>query len=217
MLILSVLASAAAGDRSCAAVAPSQAPQALTLRGHDYTLIGACGLLPVYQTARTDSTFLDRDAAESAAIILVTTESVEPTTAEDSWPAPPGNLYFSYPFPGSPEQARESVSAVLEAWWAEVAPGVAITGGWDGDYGAHRAPDGRFVTGLALWSRSARGHIPVGVDVHLGATPAQYAALGAEAGHVSLATLTGQSVDVDAALWAILTRLHDRAGGLGGE
>ena len=212
MLTLSVLVStptAVAAEGSCAENSALSAPASLTLRGHTYTLIGACSGLPVYRTARTDSTFLDRAAADRA-VILVTAESVDPTAAEDGWPAPTGNLYFSYPFPAPPEQARQHLSAAIAEWWALQVPEVVATEGWEGSYGAHRAADGRFLTGLALDAPGA-GRVPVGVDIHLNATPAQYAVLGADEDHVSLATLTGQRFDVDAVLWAILSRLDARA------
>ena len=207
MLILPLLATVqAAGD--CGSAQSINAPAMLVLRDHTYTLIGTCGYLPVYQTAMTDSTFLDRGAADRP-VILVTQESRDPTTAEDSWPAPTGNLYFSYPYPGDAGEARAAISVAIADWQATFAPDLVMTEGWEGHYGAHRGADGRFLTGLALELRQARAAI--GVDLHLNATPMQYAALAAEADHVSIATLTGQTQDVDAALWWVLSSLRAQA------
>ncbi len=209
MLILSLLV-ARATSAECGPGQALSGPETLVLRGHTYTRIGACGILPVYRTPSTDSTFLDREAArQSKAIILVTDESVDPTTAEDAWPAPTGNLYLSYPYPGHAERAREAVSAAISAWREQHAPEVAMTEGWDDLYGAHRAADGRFLTGLALSPRLS--FVDIGLDLHLAATPEQYAALSAEGEHVSVATLTGAAPDPEAALWFILSALYAHA------
>jgi len=209
MLSLSLLAAQAAS----AACGPEQelpALETLVLRGHTYTRIGTCGSLPVYRTPSTDSTFLDRAAArESTAIILVTDESVDPTTAEDAWPAPAGNLYLSYPYPAGSEAARAAISESVAAWREQHAPEVAMTEGWDERYGAHRAEDGRFLTGLALSPRSDA--VDIGLDLHLAATSEQYAALSAEDEHVSIATLTGTAPDREVALWFILSALSAHA------
>ncbi|MCB9744452.1 MAG: hypothetical protein H6740_17775 [Alphaproteobacteria bacterium] len=175
----------------------------LSLRGHDYAQIGWCAGRPVFRTTRTDSTSLDRAAAPHPQLILVTLESVDPSSAEGGWPGPEGNLYLSTPFPGPPAQAKRAASAAVQAWAAPL--GLPLSEGWDGPYGAHRASDGRFLTGLVV--EPLGGAAWIGLDLHLNATSAQYAALGQEAGHVSVATLTGAPQDVDAALWSTLRRL----------
>lgn len=196
-----ILSSSALG--ACGPTPPVQAPRQLSLRQHDYTLVGGCGSLPVYRTALTDSTFLDRGTTDRR-VVLVTDESSDPTTAQESWPAPMGNLYFSYPYPGDLQQARAAVSEVIGSWWQGVAPQLPIAEGWDGAYGAHRVADGRFVTGLAL-DELAQG-TAVGVDIHLGATPEAYGPAAAR--HVSLATLTGHAPDPTQTLWTVLSALE---------
>lgn len=183
-----------------------EAPARLSLRDHDYALIGQCGGLPVYRTPSTDSTFLDR-AEAGLELILVTEESADPSTAQDSWPAPMGNLYFSVPCEGDAERARASISAAVAEWSETQVPELELAEGWSGLYGAHRATDGRFVSGLVVDTEQSA--CAIGVDLHLGASPEQYAALGAEAEHVSFATLTGRAYDVDEALWPILRSLID--------
>lgn len=204
MLILPFLAAGAAAECGPDAAA---APDTLRLRGHTYTRIGSCDRVPVYRTPSTDSTFLDRIEADRA-VILVTAESVDPTTTEAAWPAPTGNLYFSLTVSGDVDAARGLISAVIADWMAAHVPELTVTEGWDGGYGAHRGPDGRFVSGLALESTSAL--TAIGVDLHLAATPAQYAALAAEQEHVSLGTLTGRSLSVDEALWWLLSAIEQR-------
>ena len=206
MLIVPLLAASAAAD--CGpGVRAADTPQTLLLRGHTYTRIGACDRVPVYRTPSTDSTFLDRAEADRV-VILVTAESVDPTTTETAWPAPTGNLYFSLTVVGDADAARSLISAVLAEWLAAHVPEVTVTEGWEGEYGAHRGPDGRFVSGLAL--ETARATTAIGVDLHIAATPAQYAALSAEREHVSLAALTGRSLSVDDALWWILSAIEKR-------
>ena len=204
MLIASLLAASAAAD---CGPEPAASPETLILRGHTYTRIGACDRVPVYRTPSTDSTFLDR-AETDRTVILVTAESVDPTTAEDAWPAPDGNLYFSLTVAGDLDAARGLISAVLADWMAAHVPEITVTEGWEGGYGAHREPGGRFVSGLAL--EPAAALTAIGVDLHIAATPAQYAALSAEQEHVSLATLTGRSLSVDEALWWILSAIEQR-------
>ncbi|MFT5686267.1 MAG: hypothetical protein ACI8RZ_007223 [Myxococcota bacterium] len=213
MLILPLLVAQAA-SADCGPGLAHGGADTLVLRGHTYTRIGDCGVLPVYRTDSTDSTFLDREAAQRKTIILVTEQSVDPTTVEDAWPAPTGNLYLSYPYPGGADPAREAISEAITAWRDQHAPEVAMTEGWDDRYGAHRAADGRFLSGLALNLRD--DHADIGLDLHLSATPAQYAALSAEGDHVSIATLTGTQPDREVALWFILRALeaHAEAEGL---
>ena len=160
----------------------------ITVRGHQYTLAGVWRDLPVYRSAWTDSMFSDR-VALSVPVVLVTAESRAPQTAESSWPAPPGNLYLCLPA----DQA--SVSQGVSAWLAQAAPTLSLSLSWDEGFGAHRAPDRRFVTGLAVAGNY------VGIDIHLNGL------YTAQSGHVSLATLLGRSVDVDAALWDVLALL----------
>lgn len=180
------------------------AAEVATWRGHAYRRVGACGTVPVWRTARTDSTF--RDRAEAAGpVILWADESVDPT-AEADWPAPPGNLYLSVVVPLDEDGARAHVEAALEAFRARHAPGVAWTAGWDGPYGAHRAADGRFVTGLALQAAPGGG-TAIGLDLHLHADEAAYAALGAAGRHATLAGLAGSAPSPEAAVWALLERL----------
>ncbi len=204
-LLLAGISSAA--EPACAPGTPGGSPKHFEVRGHSYDLVGACGTLPVYFTPLTDSTFLDRAEAPMAHAILVTGESRDPTSAADDWPAPAGNLYFSYPFPGTLDQARQAISGVVGDWWAGVAPDLAITEGWDGAYGGHRASDGRFVTGLAL--EKIRGFAAIGVDLHVGATPEAYGPAASE--HVSAQTLTGAPQDLEATRWRVLAALNERA------
>ncbi|MCB9793808.1 MAG: hypothetical protein H6741_13905 [Alphaproteobacteria bacterium] len=187
--------------------AASETPEALRLRGHDYALVGVCLGTPVLRTDSTDSTSHDRAEAPHA-VILVTGESVDPESEEGGWPGPLGNLYLSTPYPGPPEAARGAVSEAVEAWAAPL--GLSLNEGWDGPYGAHREPEGRFMTGLVVEPLGQRSWI--GLDLHLNATPEAYAALGAEAMHVSAATLTGQPQDLEAALWTSLRALLQQPG-----
>lgn len=179
-------------------------PRTRSLRGHPYTRIGDCGGVPVLHTPTTDSTFRDRDHANEP-LILVTATSVDPTSAGDDWPAPPGNLYLSVVVPGPATAARARLSAALEAWRARHTPELAWTEGWDGLYGAHRAADGRFVTGLVLQERLEG--VAIGLDLHLGASQAAYAALDNAHQHVSLAELTGREFPIAPALWELLSAL----------
>lgn len=174
------------------------------LRGHVYRLVGHCGAVPILRTTTTDSTFRDRDAF-GGSVILVTETSADPTAAEGEWPAPPGNLYLSVVVPGPLASARKRLSDALETWRRQHAPEVVWTEAWDGFYGAHRGPDGRFVSGLVLDQRPEG--VALGLDLHLGATPSAYAALGKEAEHVTLETLTGRSLPARQALWAVLDLL----------
>lgn len=183
---------------------PADAPRVLRLRGHRYRRIGQCGGVPVYQTRSTDSTFDDRTAAPRP-VVLVTRQSVDPASAGGGWPAPRGNLYLSLVVALPPAEARAALTRAVDAELAERAPGVRPTAAWDGDYGAHRGPDGRFLTGL-LSGATPRG-TALGLDLHLGATERAYAALGAADRHVSLATLGAGEADLDAALWSVLRRL----------
>lgn len=178
------------------------------LRDHTYRIIGHCGSVPVLRTASTDSTFRDREVAEGP-VILVTETSVDPTAADDGWPAPPGNLYLSVVLPGPRSAARERLSQALDTWRRDAAPQVAWTEAWDGLYGAHRGPDGRFVSGLLLEERPEG--VAVGLDLHLGATQAAYEALGASAEHVSFRELVGRDFAVEPALWTVLNLLVPEA------
>lgn len=174
------------------------------MRSHAYRRVGACGSVPVWRTASTDSTFLDRAVAPEP-VILVTAESVDPTSA-DGWPAPVGNLYLSVVVPLAVEPARAHLEGALEGWRAARAPEWTWTVGWDGPYGAHRGPGGRLVTGLAL-ERQPGGGTALGLDVHLSAVEADYAALGAAGEHGTLAGARGVPVPVDPELWDLLNRL----------
>lgn len=185
---------------------PTPAAAVRDLCGHRYVQIGRCNGMPVFRTDRTDSTALDR-AASPDALVLVTGESVDPRAAAGDWPAPPGNLYLSAPLAGDRVAARARLSSALAAWWVAALPDLALTESWEGDYGAHRAPDGRLLSGLLVADLPSGAAI--GLDLHLNATEADYVARGHPGAHVSLATLRGQAVDVDAALWTLLPLLLD--------
>ena len=92
----------------------------------------------------------------------------------------------------------------MSDWIAWAAPAISLSEGWSGPYGGHRALDGRFVTGLVI--EPINGTTAIGVDLHLSATPEQYAKLNSD-GHVSLHTLTGTLPDLDATLWRMLSQL----------
>ena len=198
-----------------AVVAPSPpcgpAPSSVVreLRGHLYRQIGSCQGIPVFRTDRTDSSFRDREAAGEP-LVLVAAESVDPTAETGGWPAPVGNLYLSAPLAMGPAAARARLSSVLAAWWVAALPEVELTEGWEGDYGAHRGPDGRLLSGLVV-TRLPTG-AAIGLDLHLNATESAYVALGHPGAHATLAALTGQPVNLDETLWALLPRLLD--GGL---
>ena len=171
MSILPMLAMIQTASAGCGPEETTPLPDTLVLRGHTYRLIGVCGW-PVYRTKTTDSTFLDR-AETDHVVVLVTEESVDPTTTEEAWPAPAGNLYLSYPFPHDEAAARAVIEAAIEGWRLAHIPDVSLTAGWDGPYGGHRVDDGRFLTGIAL--QPHRHFTQIGLDLHLNATPEQYA------------------------------------------
>ena len=203
-MVILLLAGVAWAGPPCAPDPASAAPVTVTLRGHAYRRIGACGDVPVLRVASTDSTFRDRSEA-AGPVILVTDQSVDPTSA-DGWPAPAGNLYLSVVVPLDVEPARAHLVRGLEAWRSARAPEWTWTVGWDGPYGAHRDASGRLVTGLALEPRPG-GATALGVDVHLSASQADYGSLGAAGGHATLAEARGAPVPVEPELWDLLGRL----------
>jgi len=159
------------------------------LRGHRYRRIGTWQGMPVWQTPQTDSTFRDRQALEGAAV-LVTAETTRPNTSEGSWPAPPGNLYLSLP------ATPAALSAAVSDWVQPRIPALALALRWEDGFGAHRLPDGRFLSGMV------EGAGVVGLDLHLNA---DYT--GHEAEHAALAGLLGRPVPIDEALWGVLARV----------
>ena len=183
---------------------PPEPGRSRMIRGHAYVHIGDCGGVPVLRTDTTDSTFRDRDHLGEP-VVLVTGRSVDPTAQDGDWPAPPGNLYLSVVLDSPMEPARARVSAALEAWRRRHAPRVPWTEAWDGAYGAHRAEDGRYLSGVVLEARPEG--TAVGLDLHVGATPAAYERLGKGDEHVTLDALTGRSRDLDATLWQVLELL----------
>jgi hypothetical protein len=188
-------------------------PRVLVLRGHRYRRIGRCHGVPVYITRSTDSTFDDRSVA-GRPVVLVTRQSVDPASEDGGWPAPRGNLYLSLVVALPPNAARAALTAAVDAELTERAPGLVTTSGWDGDYGAHRGPDGRFLSGLLSGTRPEG--TALGLDLHLGATPRDYDRLGAREDHVSLETLGHPGDPLRATLWSMLRRLppptHDTSG-----
>lgn len=185
-------------------------PRVLVLRGHRYRRIGRCHGVPVYLTRSTDSTFDDRAAAHGP-VVLVTRRSIAPASEGGGWPAPRGNLYLSLVVSLPPDEARAALTSAVDDELRKQAPGLAATSAWDGDYGAHRAPDGRFISGLLSGTRVAG--TALGLDLHIGATPRAYRRLGADGDHVSLATLGFPVAPSRAALWSMLGRLPPPAGG----
>jgi hypothetical protein len=179
-------------------------PARLVLRGHRYRRIGQCHGVPVYRTRSTDSTFADREAAPGP-VVLVTDRSVDPASAGDDWPAPRGNVYLSLVVALPPEEARAALTTALDRALAEHAPGLEATAGWDGDYGAHRGPDGRFLTGLLSGARPEG--TALGLDLHLHARPRAYNRLGAAEDHVSLRSLGHAPPPVEDTMWALLRTL----------
>jgi hypothetical protein len=166
----------------------------LVLRGHRYDHIGSWQGLPVYRTTSTDSMLTDRRALSGPAV-LTTLETRAPTTSESHWPAPPGNLYLSLPHPGPLQVACAALSSGLGAWLSVAAPGIVLREEWDGGFGAHREPGGRFVTGMVV----AEG--AVGIDVHL------HGRYEAGSGHVALSQLALEVSGIEAACWSVLGAL----------
>lgn len=203
MLVWMTLGAAFAADVACGP-GPAEGPRVLRLRGHRYRRIGQCRGVPVYRTTSTDSTFADRTAAPGP-VVLVTRESVAPNSDDGEWPAPRGNLYLSLVVDLQTEAAQAALTKALDAELRHHAPDLAARSGWDGHYGAHRASDGRFLTGLLSDSRPEG--TALGLDLHVHARASAYARLGAEADHVSLAALGYAPPCLDAVLWSVLRRL----------
>ena len=184
-----------------AQAATSLKPRAVDVRNHRYRRIGHHHDVPIYRTRSTDSTSLDRAELPFPAILMTRT-SKDPNSADGQWPAPRGNLYFSTVVPMSSEEAKdllnESLTPLLQEWLSE--KNVSIV--WDGAYGAHRAPDGRFVSGMVV--QSTPEGTEIGIDVHLRASARAYRRLDAEADHASIRTLTGQAPSPARALQATL-------------
>ena len=199
-----MLATAAAGTVECGP-GPGPGPRILELRGHRYRRIGQCRGVPVYRTRITDSTFADRDAA-AGPVILVTRESSSPDSAGDEWPAPRGNVYLSIVLDLPPDEARATLTGAVDHAIGAIAPGLETTSGWDGDYGAHRISDGRFVSGLL--SGTHPDGTAVGLDLHLRARPRAYERLEATEGHVSLRGLGYPTPTVDTLTWTLLRSLE---------
>lgn len=197
------LGAALAASPRCAP-GKADAPRILVLRGHRYRRIGECHGVPVYRTRSTDSTFDDRAVAPGP-VVLVTRRSVDPASAGGGWPAPRGNLYLSLVVALPPVEARAALTSAVDAELRAIAPGLATTAGWDGDYGAHRAPDGRFLSGLLSGSR--RAGTALGLDLHLRASARAYARLAADDAHVSISALGHRTPPLDAVLWSMLRRV----------
>lgn len=179
-------------------------PRAVRVRHHRYRRIGHHHGVPIYRTRSTDSTSLDRAELPFPAI-LVTRTSRDPNSADGQWPAPRGNLYFSAVVEMSSEEAKalltQEFTPLLQEWLSET----NISIGWDGPYGAHRAPDGRFISGMVV--QPTPEGTEIGIDVHLRASERAYRRLGGEADHASIRTLTGQAPAPDEALRATLERV----------
>jgi len=203
MLGFLLIGAALAGPDDCAP-GPGPGPRTLVLRGHEYRRIGACHGVPVYRTRSTDSTFADREDAPFP-VVLVTRESVDPDSAGGAWPAPPGNIYLSLVVSLPAEAARTALTASVDGILSALAPELVSTASWDGDYGAHRGPDGRFLSGLL--SESTPQGTALGVDLHLRAPPRAYRRLDAEADHVSLASLGITTPRVPDVTWQLLRSL----------
>lgn len=197
------LGAALAAPSTCAP-GPGPGERVLVLRGHRYRRIGQCHGVPVYRTRSTDSTFEDRAVAPGP-VVLVTGRSVDPASAGEGWPAPPGNVYLSLVVALPPDEARAALTAAVDETLARHTPGMETRSGWDGDYGAHRGPDGRFLSGLLSGTRPEG--TALGLDIHLAAPARAYARLGAEEDHVSLRTLGHDPPPVDEVVWAVLRRL----------
>lgn len=203
MLGFLLIGSALAATGDCAP-GPGPGPRTLVLRGHTYRRIGACHGVPVYRTRSTDSTFADRESA-AFPVVLVTRESVDPDSSGGDWPAPPGNVYLSVVVALPAQPARDALTESVDGVLAALAPGLATTSSWDGDYGAHRGPDGRFLSGL-LSGNTADG-TALGVDLHLRATARAYRRLGADSDHVSLTALGIRTPTVSDITWQLLRSL----------
>jgi hypothetical protein len=186
-----------------------------TLRAGDktYAPVLTCGDVRVLETAVGDSAL--RDLARLVAtrgygalrrggpLVLQIDLPAHPVTAGDVWPTPPGNLYLALHVTLPPEAAARRVAEVAaglarQAVIGTVASGLAFTVrvdvGHSGEaYAGVRAgdsPQAPFVAGISALP-GPEGSALVGLDLHLGATPAAYGRHSRD--HVSLATWTGRA------------------------